>query len=280
MAFDQKSGGVAFTKLSRYLARLEKKLAPESVHRFRTYSRRVEAVVSEFASEPSGNQKKVLRCLERLRKKAGKVRDLDVQIAALRSLKIPQDAKRKSRLMRTLIEERAQGERKLPKTFDEETVSELRKRLKRAAKKVHITAATDPVAKAVRLFADVGKDHVPVNEKKLHQYRIAGKRARYLAELALPSPEAKRVVDELKHMQDVIGDWHDWLKLTLRAQGLFGGLEDSSLVAALHNITRAKFRQSLHALGQAQAALLPKGASPELPSTRKQPPASAVQPAA
>ena len=66
-------------------------LTPENVHKFRTSSRRVEVLVADLADNRSRNDKKLLKLLGRLRKKAGRVRDLDVQSAALRSLKIPQE---------------------------------------------------------------------------------------------------------------------------------------------------------------------------------------------
>jgi CHAD domain-containing protein len=269
MLFDPESGSVAFDKLGRYLGRLEKKPAPKSVHRFRTYSRRVETILRDLVAEPSGNQKKVLRLLERLRKKAGKLRDLDVQLAALRSLKIPQEPDRRARLTRTLLEERAKRERKLPKVFSPELVRQLRKRLKRAAKGTELPPQTDPLAKALRLFADVGKAHAPITESKLHEFRLAAKRARYLAELAGDNSDAARVLKELQHLQDVIGDWHDWLQLAERARQLFGSVQESALVAALHNITRAKFRQSLQTLSLAQAALLRKPVTAETVSPQK-----------
>jgi hypothetical protein len=56
-------------------------------------------------------------------------------------------------------------------------------------------------------------------------------------------------------MQDVIGDWHDSLKLTERAEELFGGVLDSGLVAALRNVTRAKFHQAFEALNNTRVAL-------------------------
>ena len=49
-------------------------------------------------------------------------------------------------------------------------------------------------------------------------------------------------------MQDRIGDWHDWLQLTARAQKLLGGPSDSALVAALRNITRAKYRLAVEGI--------------------------------
>ncbi len=205
-----------------------------------------------------GNDKKLLKLLGRLRKKAGRVRDLDVQSAALRSLKIPQEPGRKSQLMRTLAEERAKREKKLVKALDKKTVAEVRKRLKRTAGSLEIPKNADPLsdgeAKAHRTGTRPGRGH----RGNLAPFRIAGKRARYIAELAGKNAEATRLVELLNHMQDVIGDWHDWVQLAERAEKLFGGVQDSALVAALRNVTRAKFRQAVNTLTETRAALAGK----------------------
>ena len=257
MPFDQKLSRNAFQKLGRQLTKLSSKVAPEHVHRFRTYGRRIEALLDELVPDLNRNDKRLLRMLARLRSKAGKVRDLDVQIAALRNLKIPQEPARKSQLLLALTEERRLREKKLARAFDSETLRELRKRLKRAAA-TEIPEATDPLAVALRQLDKLGRDHGPLTEKILHQYRIVGKRARYLAELAGADPQAVSLVGQLKRMQDVIGDWHDWLKLSEKAERLFGAPQESALVSALHNVTRAKFRQALAALGETRAALAGK----------------------
>ena len=249
---------IAFRKLGRQLSKLGRKPAPENVHRFRTSSRRVEVLVTDLAEKRSGNDKKLLKLLGRLRKKAGRVRDLDVQSAALRSLKIPQEPGRKSQLMRTLAEERAQREKKLAKSLDKKTVAEVRKRLKRTAASLEIPKSADPLGLARRKLTELEVDPGSITEKTLHQFRIAGKRARYVAELAGKDAEATRLIAQLKHMQDIIGDWHDWVQLAERAEKLFGGVQDSPLVAALRNVTRAKFRQAVHTLTETRAALAGK----------------------
>jgi len=94
-----------------------------------------------------------------------------------------------------------------------------------------------------------------------------------VAEMAGDDPEARRIVNPIKRMQDAIGDWHDWLTLTQTAQKLFAEPVDGPLLAALRNVTRAKFVEATrHAselkrtlLGRAQAsakAAAPKSASP------------------
>jgi CHAD domain-containing protein len=258
MPVDQERSRLAFQRLNRQLTKLARKPDPESVHKFRTYGRRVEAFLAELVPEPNRNNRKLLKLLARLRKKAGRVRDLDVQIVSLRNLKIPSESDRKVKLLRTLAEERNRREKKLAKTFDPETIGELRKRLKRAAGNTEIPKNTDPLGVAMRQLAQLGRNHAPLTEKTLHQYRIVGKRARYLAELAGKNPQAELFIEQLKRMQDVLGDWHDWLKLTQRAEELFGGVQDSALVAALRNVTGAKFRQGLHVLRETRDALAVK----------------------
>jgi CHAD domain-containing protein len=262
MQLDQEHSRPTFRKLSRQLSELVAKPAPENVHKFRTSSRRVEVLLADLARKRSRNDKKLLKLLARLREKAGQVRDLDVQTAALRSLKIPQEPGRKSQLLRTLTEERALREKKLAKALDKKAVAEVRKRLKRSASGLNIPTNADPLVLAIKKVTKLELDQNAVTEEALHQFRIAGKRARYIAELADKNPEATRLVEQLKHMQDVIGDWHDWLQLTERAEKLFGGVQDSPLVAALRNVTRAKFRQAANALTETRAALASKKSVP------------------
>jgi CHAD domain-containing protein len=76
-----------------------------------------------------------------------------------------------------------------------------------------------------------------------------------VAELEGDDPEARRVVQQLKRVQDVIGDWHDWLKLTEKAERLLGDVRQSALVAMLRNVTQAKFRQSVQVVTELRTAL-------------------------
>jgi CHAD domain-containing protein len=262
MPVDLRRSRLVFQRLARELTKLAKNPAPESVHKFRTNSRRVEALLSEVVPQLKRNDKKLLKLLSRLRKKAGRVRDLDVEIASLRSLKIPEGNGHKSEFVSALVQDRIKHEQKLAKAFTRNTAEEVRKRLKRAVSEIDIPKDTEPLALTLNKLAKLGREHVMLTEKTLHQYRIIGKRARYIAELADPDAEAKRVIDQLKHMQDVIGDWHDWLKLTQKAEALFGGVRDSALVAMLRNVTQAKFRQSVDAVAETRVALFNKKSEP------------------
>ena len=251
-----------FEKLERHLSKLSTGSASENVHRFRTYSRRIEAFLDELDGKPSRNQKKLQKLLTKLRKKAGRVRDLDVQSTLLRSLKTPHAAAQKSQLYRALVDERVKREKKLSKAFDKDTVAEIRKRLRRMEREVEIPKNLEPIQAAKRLLNDVGHDHGPITEPVLHRYRIAVKRSRYVVELADGKSNTQQVSEQLKTVQDGIGDWHDWLLLTERAEKLFGGAQDSALVAELRNVTRAKFREAVRALNDLKAIFTPKPVAP------------------
>jgi CHAD domain-containing protein len=254
MPLDQKLSARSFDKLKRQISKLKENSAPESVHRFRTCARRVEVLLAEFTPEPSGNERKLLKQLAKLRKKAGKVRDLDVQTGLLRNLRSPQAAAHKTQLQRVLTGERARREKKLQKSLDKDTIGDIRKRVRRAAREFAVAETMEPLSIARGLLNQVHADGA-ITEEMLHQYRIAGKRARYVAELAGDSDGVKALVAQLRSMQDGIGDWHDWLQLTERAEQLFGGIQDSSLVAQLRNVTRAKYREAVRVLGVTKAAL-------------------------
>src|SRR3981081_959870 len=136
---------LVFQKLERDLLKLSSKLKPKNVHGFRTGTRRVQTLLEELAPDRTRNDKKLLKLLNQIRKRAGKVRDLDVQLSALRSLKVPQEPRRKTQLMQGLLELGAAREKKLRKSLIDETVRDLRNRLRRTEKELDLNPAKDPL---------------------------------------------------------------------------------------------------------------------------------------
>jgi CHAD domain-containing protein len=256
-ASSQRRTQLVFNRIGRHINQLGKEPKSSDVHRFRTNSRRVEALVSEFAPE-SGSKQKLIKLLSKLRKKAGKVRDLDVQVTFLENLKIPDRQNHRAELLDSLNSERARRSRKLPKNFDVDTVRKLRKRLRRVSSTIKLDRV-DPLRRALERLPKA--DTVQLSEKGLHSFRIAAKRARYLAELA-GSAGANVFVEELKKAQDAIGEWHDVLKLKQQAEKRFGRVHDSTLVAALNNIAHARFRRASNAALEALANVSKLNAGP------------------
>ena len=254
MSIAPKRSRAVSQKLEQDLVKLSSKPRAENVHRFRTGTRRLQILLGELSPKLDRSQKKLLKMLGKIRKRAGKVRDLDVQLAALRSLRIPREPRRKTQLIHHLIELRRDQEKKLRKAVDEDTVSEIRKRLKRANKDFDPQTSRDPVTVAKAMLEKIGRGEAPVTEALLHQYRILSKRARYAAEFAGESTETERFIAELKRLQGVLGDWHDWLILTHTAGEHLGEVRESPLVAELHNVTGAKFRHAVAVLSNLRGA--------------------------
>lgn len=271
MPLDKKRTREVFQKLSRRLSKLAGRTTPTDIHQVRTCSRRVEALLEDLTPHLSRNDKKLLKLLARLRRKAGRVRDVDVQIGALHSLRIPNDAGQKAQLLGVLTETRARREKKLIESIDKQTIREARKRLKRTASSLEPFQQSEAVALALRVFARAGQENAPLTEERLHRYRLVAKRARYIAEVAGNDPDAESIRRELKLMQDALGDWHDWITLTRNAEKRFGGVQESVLVAALRNVTRAKFRHAVDVALQTRSTLLAKCAALAAPSARKIP---------
>ncbi len=243
-----------FRKTERDLLKLSSSEQAEQVHSFRTTSRRLQTLLEDLLPRRSRNEKKLLKLLGQIRRRAGKVRDLDVQLAALRTLKIPQEPRRKTQLMHSLIELRAKHESKLCKLLTKDTIHEIRKRLKRASKEIRLEAGSDPLVVARQILAQATGSGTQLTAQVLHRYRVVVKRARYAAEFAPKSAESGQLIEQLQKLQDVIGDWHDWLTLTHTASARLGDVSQSSLVAALHNVTGGKFRRALAALSASPAA--------------------------
>lgn len=264
MAIASERGKLIFRKTERELSRLSSEQGAETVHRFRTTVRRLETLLEELLGARDRNQKKLLKILKRIRKNAGRVRDIDVQLSALRSMKVPLEPRRKTQLTQELLELRAKHETKLGKLLKKHDLRELEKRLKRAAKDVSFDSCREPLSVAKEILAAVPMSSNARDEASMHRFRIAVKRARYAAEFAPISAESKHFIAQLKHMQDALGHWHDWFTLTNIAADRLGGVTQSSLVAILHNVTRAKFRQAVAAVSASQiGAKIPATASPK-----------------
>jgi CHAD domain-containing protein len=274
-----------FKKVERDLSNLASEQRPENVHSFRTSTRRLQTLLEELIAKRDRNQKKLLKLLDGIRRRSGRVRNVDVQLTALRSVKIAQEPRRKTQLTQALLELRAKHERKLRKILSKENMHEIEKRIRRAADdvkdKVKLEAGRDPlqIARTIlaRAIQSKAGSKAALDERSLHERRILIKRARYAAEFAPRSTEAMQLISQLQRLQDALGNWHDWQSLTNTAQGRLGDVRQSSLVAALHNATGGKLRSAMAALTASVAEQAPT----KVPSTVvARPRKAAVKPSA
>jgi CHAD domain-containing protein len=259
---------VLFSKLEKVIDQIESEPTPETVHQLRTTIRRIETLLTAAGRAHD----KLIKQLSRLRRRAGKVRNLDVQTAALRGIRLEAVRRDKTSVLRALSKTHSKRVKKLAKALEEELAAGLAKRMKRAPTELetgrsHRRQPKDFTAIALDSFAKLVQDQPPLTTANLHDFRMACKRVRYVAEMA-DSPRSAAVVAQLQRIQDAIGEWHDWLTLTETANEVLS-TPTSPLLSVLRATRQSKFSESLRIVNEVKDALLPLGA-PMAPKKQSQ----------
>lgn len=265
----------------------------EEVHRVRTGTRRLEAHLESLLEREkprAGALKKSaeswMRQMKKIRRAAGVVRDLDVhrkliekftgvgkagrklheegqQGALERATPIPQE--------KTLLEEQAERLDNWLRDARDHQASRLKKQIDKRLTRVEelsrdfLTAYThrpspaipapNPAAMALGTFARLSSSMPQLNAGNLHDFRKKAKKARYLTESAQKSAKAKEIGENIKQIQDAIGDWHDWLALTEEAQIALKEKE-ADLVKHLEEQVATAYEEALNTTEKLKSRLL------------------------
>lgn len=78
MALDLKQIEKPGRKIRKLLKKMSAQPSPEEIHDFRTSSRQMEATLQAFGLDSARTGRSVLKPLSRMRRRAGKIRDMDV----------------------------------------------------------------------------------------------------------------------------------------------------------------------------------------------------------
>ena len=114
-----------------------------------------------------------------------------MQIAALRNLKMSQSGGRKAQFLRALRRNSRNAKNASPNCSTRKPFARFRSDLKRASAELQLPAPTQLARSRDSLNSMRRKlPDSPPSDETLHHYRIVGKRARYIAELAGDTPEA------------------------------------------------------------------------------------------
>jgi CHAD domain-containing protein len=221
MALDADKLEKPFRTLTKSLKRLSEQPSPEEIHDVRTRARRVEATLHALLLDQAPMGQKVLNAISRIRKRAGKVRDMDVLIGLVSSLNTKPDDECRLQLIEYLSQRRLAAAKKLHSVVDKRRKS-ARDHLKRCStaierkhrdKKEHRKWGADAFAIALQLPKEMG-DWPKLNAKSLHPFRLKVKELRYVLELSGVKDD---LVDALGTVKDSIGDWHNWVELSVIA---------------------------------------------------------------
>lgn len=272
---------------------------PEAVHRMRTGSRRLQALLETTLREsgPAGHAlekpaRTWLRELKQVRRAAGAVRDLDVQRKLLEDwigkqmpeqettpvseASPPAEIKQAEMLDAWLKSERKHLARGMQKEIKkrQQALAEGQGTLFTAITRLPLgrPRALRP-ADAVALEEFVrATDAMPLlHGENLHDFRKATKKARYVAEAGAEGES--NVAKALKRIQDAIGEWHDWLCLGKETQAALGQ-DAPELTAAFQGEIERHFAAALKTTQSIRGRLLGEWMAAESPG--KRPPGAAA----
>jgi len=214
--------------------------SPKPVHKLRTSTRRVEAqftLLSLLPDLPSHRkpEKEARRLLKKLRRAAGTVRDLDVQIDLIEEKTSASTKKASDDLTEALRHQRVQAAVDLLRILNKHQ-GKLTRSLESLLE--DLDPAKSQALPSTRLKSlvqdwftqNIPSETLPDDPDQLHAIRKTAKLARYIAETAPKSARTPRkLAAAFESLQQSGGEWHDWLILSAIAYDKLG---DSPLTQA------------------------------------------------
>jgi len=236
-------------KLRKFIKKCPKRPSAAQVHDLRTNSRRIETALEVFGLT-SKNERRMLRELARVRKRAGKIRDIDVLIGCVLASPTNGEQDCLVQLLEALGEIRAKSVKKLRASVA--TVGpDLRCRLKRSRAKIEsllqhtqnrgagAESSSEAKTAALRLAEEL-QFPAHLNKGNLHPYRLKVKELRYTLQLAADA-NRQEFVKKLGEVKDAIGEWHDWEELVKLADRELDHGRKCKLLPKFRSIRETKF---------------------------------------
>jgi CHAD domain-containing protein len=284
MLLNQRLAGL-MKDLSKAVSKVKAEVTPRNVHRLRTTIRRIETAVSYAHPDVGKKLERTLKKLGELRKRAGKVRDIDVQITLLKQIANGSTAGDRKALAALLEKKRARQAKRLVSAVEQFDKAKFFARMEQVADEAEDgpsgrhASPFAPLEEARWQLTRMARDlssRPTIKPNRLHQARIQIKKVRYLAELADESPEQESFVRELKTAQDAMGAWHDWEELARLAEKKFGDRSSCALLSEVRALYAARYSAALSALTMLVAgAVSPAGRKPpratQVPRTMARP---------
>ena len=257
MAEELERARKAVRELSKTLKRLPKDPPPGEVHKLRTTTRRVEAIVSVLAQLEGKESRRLLKSLEPIRKAAGGVREMDVIIGNARKLARHAEDNSLTRLVEQLQIAREQNAVELRRVLGRrrararENLKAYSSLIRRAETRAKGTASANGLpgyanegihSAAANVVRELG-EWPSLNAENIHPVRLKVKELRYILQL---SSEANSELGEaLGNVQRRVGDWHDWHQLHEIASQVLTPERDLALLERIDETTKRRFDQAL-----------------------------------
>ena len=256
MALDAERAAKPIRKLRKLLKKMPAVPSADDIHDFRTSSRRIEATIHSLSLDSGQNGKRVWKQISKLRKCAGKVRDMDVLTDFLSGVSRHREETRcHVRLLEHLGAQRLKYAKKLERAI-QQCAPELNKRLKRTARQMDkllpSNGKKDPAqngvsaevtASALTLLTALAEP-ARLGKPNLHPYRLQVKELRNVLQMAEAS-DRQEFVRQLGEAKDAIGEWHDWEELVAIAKKVLDHGPNCMLQQGLRNIAKSKYQNAI-----------------------------------
>ncbi len=256
MALDAERAAKPVRRLRKLLKKMPAVANVDDIHHFRTSSRRLEATIYALSLDSGHSGRQVLRQISKLRKRAGKVRDMDVLTHYLSSVSPPKEEKE---CYVRLIEHLGVQRLKYAKKFDsarQEYASQLSKSLKRTSRQIekflpsigkkvpdNDEAIADVTASALTLLTALAKP-ARLGKVNLHPYRLEVKELRNVLQMSEKSDREDFVL-KLGEVKDAIGEWHDREELVVIAKTVLVHGANCRLPNGLRQIADGKYQNAI-----------------------------------
>jgi len=242
----------------RTLRNLVKKVprnpTPEEIHRLRTRVRRFEVELHASGLDAQRKEKWLLKQLARIRKRAGKVRDMDVLTAHLSTLRVDGERDCLIQLFEYLGTKRYEKAERLHQVVNRyrDTINKRLKKIarvlaKRMGKSRAANAATSAAMQSSAELATYGS----LNRGNLHEYRLKLKELRDILQMG-EETRKEEFVESLGKIKDEIGEWHDWEELNSIAAKKLDHSAGCKLQRQLKKITQQKYEAALFSANKLQ----------------------------
>ena len=254
MALDKTRIQKSISKLRKLLGKAPKRPTPEEIHDLRTQARRFETAMVALALDSKKNERRLLRNLAGVRRRAGKIRDMDVFTE--HAAKVRGEPECLIQVREYLGAERYRHSKQLH-ALAQETGKTIRRRLKRTSIRIEkllpdgmkkasdsINAApADAMATALELATELATP-ATLNKNNLHQYRLKVKELRYVLQMA-DHPGNREFMGKLTEIKDAIGEWHDWEELIGIASGVLAHQGECKFLRETKAISHRKYQHAL-----------------------------------
>jgi CHAD domain-containing protein len=254
MSFDIERIQKSTRRVRRFLRKNSKRPSSNAIHNLRTSTRSLETTFNTLGLNSKKTVKRLLRGLANVRKRAGKVRDMDVLTADALTLNQAGEQDCLVQLLEYLGAKRNKYTKKLRQVTATDS-PQVRRNLKRNSKGVEkllkqaednpADSAAMPaiMAKAMTLSSEL-KSPARLNRRNLHPYRLKVKELRNVLQLS-DRPADQEFLEKLGEVKDAIGEWHDWEELIAIATRLLDHGASCKLIKHLKDTSNSKYERAL-----------------------------------